>query len=63
MFYILMPPFKTEDVKVALSLAVNASRAGKPGPIAILKAANVHIPSDRAGVTAAINRIALKTSF
>ena len=63
MFYILMPPFKTEDVKVALSLVVNASRAGKLGPIAILKAANVHIPSDRAGVTAAINRIALKTSF
>jgi hypothetical protein len=37
MFYILMPPFKTEDVKVALSLAVNALRAGKPGPIAIFE--------------------------
>jgi enoyl-CoA hydratase/carnithine racemase len=37
MFDIAMPLFETEDVKLALPLAVNAQKAGKPRPVADFK--------------------------
>jgi len=37
MFDIAMPLFETEDVKLALPLAVNALKAGKPRPVADFK--------------------------